>query len=123
MADYAREGSSPELVLLSDAAYAAYEAATGAGTDKPSQLNQLARLISKRTTVFTRPSLAAEYAVVAPDEIEDGVFQGGGAYLEYSDARQPLLNLAIMRKVLPKLIADIRELMKRADDLVAGAAP
>jgi hypothetical protein len=123
MADYPREGSNGDMVPLSDAAYAAYEAATGAGTDKPSQLNELARLISKRTSVFTRPNLAAEYVMVAPDEIEEGVFQEGGAYLEFSDARQPLLNLAIMRKVLPKLVADIRELMKRADDLVGGAAP
>jgi hypothetical protein len=123
MADYSREGSSGDMVLLSDAAYAAYEAATGGGIDKPSQLNDLARLISNRTTVFTRPNLAAEYVVVAPHEIEDGVFREGGAYLEFSDARQPLLNLAIMRKVLPELMADIQELMKRADDLVGGAAP
>ena len=97
MADYSREGSSPELVLLSDAARAAYQAATGSGTDNALQLNELARLISNRTTVFARPNLAAEFVVVAPHEIEDGLFQEGGAYLEFSDARQPLLNLAIMR--------------------------
>jgi hypothetical protein len=123
MADYSREGSSPELVLLCDAVRAAYQAATGFGTDHGSQLNELARLISNRTTVFARPNRATEYVVVTPHEIEDGVFQEGGAYLEFSDARQPLLNLAIMPKVLPGLIADIRELMKRADDLVGGAAP
>jgi hypothetical protein len=117
------ERPSAEMVPLADAVSRAYKAATGAPTDSPSQLNALARFISKRTTVFTRPNAAREYTVVTPAEIEQGDFQQGGALLEFRDAREPLLNLAIMRKVLPQLITDVVEFMKRTDDLVAGAAP
>jgi hypothetical protein len=101
------------LMRLSEAARTLFHSSTGYYTDHEPTLNKIAHIIGRSTKVFTRPDIASEYELVMPDEIEEGTFHLGGAYLELPHPRPALANLAILRDELSKSLREVREQPQR----------
>jgi hypothetical protein len=101
------------LMRLAEAARTLFHTSTGRHTDHEPTLNQIARIIARSTKVFTRPDTASLYERVMPDEIEEGSFHLGGAYLELPHPRPALANLAILRDELFKSLREVREHLER----------
>jgi hypothetical protein len=66
---------------LSEAARTLFHASTGSYTDHEPTLNRIAGIIARNAKVFTRSDLTSPYELVMADEIEEGSFHLGGAYL------------------------------------------
>ena|SRR2546422_202795 len=107
---------SPEedrLVALSEAARMLFHASTGRYTDHEPTLNKIARVIARSTKVFTRPDVTSQYEMVMPDEIEEGSFHLGGAYLELPHPRPTLAHLAVLRDELSNCLPAVQEHLRR----------
>ena len=107
---------SPEedrLVALSEAARMLLHAGSGHYTDHEPTLNKIAHVIARCTKVFTRPDMASAYELVMPDEIEEGSFHLGGAYLELPHPRPTLVNLAVLRDELSSCLPAVQEHLRR----------
>ena len=101
------------LVPLSEAARTLFHAATGRYTDHEPTLNRIARVIARTTKVFTR-DVSAHYALVMADEIDDGSFHLGGAYLELPHPRPALEDLAVLRDEVLNCLQAVKEHLRRA---------
>jgi hypothetical protein len=108
---------SPEqdrLVRLSEAARMLFHAAAGRYTDHEPTLNGIARVIARNTKVFTQPDVTAEYELVMPDEIDEGSFHLGGAYLELPHPRPALQNLTVLRDEVLSCLQAVKEHLQKA---------
>lgn len=102
-----------QMVSLAEAAALAYFESTGERATSHALLGPIARLIARRTRLFSRPDGAGDYALVMPDEIEEGDFMLGGAALDFADGRPRLSNLALLRHELASVLEELRELLAR----------
>jgi hypothetical protein len=101
------------LMRLSEAARTLFHSSTGYYTDHEPTLNKIARIIAGNTKLFTRPDLASQYDLVMPDEIEEGSFHLGGAYLELPHPRPALAHLAILRDALSGSLFEVQQHLER----------
>jgi hypothetical protein len=101
------------MIALSDAARLCYHAITGELTDSSTILTNVSHAIASRTQVFTRAKEDGEPILVWPNEMMEGVLGLGGAYLEFTDGRATLGYLSILRKEVPRLSHELRDLFRR----------
>src|SRR5688500_14887205 len=98
------------LMPLALAAIEAYTAATGEKTTDLETLNKVARAIVARIRVFTREHGSNEFALVWPNEVQEGKIQLGGEVLRFPDGRPVLENLSIHRDELALAVAEVLKL-------------
>jgi hypothetical protein len=103
--------SEDSMVPLFEAAALAFRHANGKHTDDAAMLNKVARIIARHSRLFTRAHDQDHYSLVMPSEVEEGMFQLGGAYLEFPDGRPSLGNLSILRRELSSVLSETRELI------------
>ena len=101
------------LLRLSEAARTLFHAGTGRYTDHEPTLNKVASVIARTTKVFTRLDSNSPYELVMPDEIEEGSFHLGGAYLELPHPRPALENLAVLRDEVLSCLPAVKEHLQR----------
>lgn len=109
------------MIALSDAARLCYHSITGHLTDNSILLTNVSHAIATRTQVFTRAEEDGEPALVWPNEIMEGYLGLGGAYLEFRDGRPTLGYLSILRRELPRLYQELRDLFRRDPAKLAGS--
>ena len=105
--------ASEPLIALSDAARLCYHSIKGELTDNATILTNVSHAIASRTKVFTRPDDSSDFQLVWPNEIMEGHLGLGGAYLEFSDGRPALGYLSILRREVPRLCNELRDLFRR----------
>jgi hypothetical protein len=93
-----------EFMGLNQAARHVFHAVSGIKTDNAVRLNNVARMISRHVRIFTRANDREDFALVMPSQIDDGVFQLGGACLEMPAPRPALGNLTILAREFPVLL-------------------
>ena len=106
------EPSGP-LIPLSDAARLCYHSITGNLTDNASILTNVSQAITSRTQVFSSPTEGGEVVLIWPNELTEGALRLGGAYLEFADGRPTLGYLSILRREVPRLCRELRDVFQR----------
>jgi hypothetical protein len=103
------------MLSLAEAAKLAYRAATKRENPTEQPLNNVARIIAARIRIFAcEPGDCANPAMVMPDEVFEGEFEGGGMTLNFKDARPSLTNLCMLHKDLGEAIAEVRAAYRNA---------
>ena len=105
------EPSGP-LIALSDAARLCYHSITGNLTDNATVLTNVSQAIASRTQVFSSPLEGGEVVLIWPNELMEGALRLGGAYLEFPDGRPTLGYLSILRREVPRLSRELRDLFQ-----------
>jgi hypothetical protein len=93
-----------EFMGLNEAARHVFHAISGVNTDNAVRLNNVARMISRHVRIFTRANDSEDFALVMPSQMDDGVFQLGGASLKMPAPRPALENLVILAREFPILL-------------------
>lgn len=107
------DSGNSALVSLAKAAKLVYQTATGKADPSEESLNSIARMIAARARVFASGARDSDTpALVMPDEVFEGQFEGGGEAITFRDGRPTLTGLCLRRSEVGRVMAEISALYK-----------